>query len=311
MAEKSNATKVEPFETLTTDEVLVATKDGTKRKPTKTTLKVWIHFTKIEGAIGFSEDACRKALSKMIVLDELPFSFVEREGFHHFCSIACPNSDPLSRTTIARDINQLYLDEKAILKSMFSFNKQRVCLTTDCWISIQNTNYMVIKAHFIDSGVFTITTDNSSANDVAIKYVKRKLSNWVADGVILDGLKELLYSLYECYNGRNSNSIGTQSSNDFQLLNGMDIDRDKHNGDFRFAMLQKFKKMLETKDCIDTKNEVDRYLLELSEDPYNENFDILLWWKLNATKYKVLSQIVRDVFAIPVSTVACEFAFGT
>ena len=125
------------------------------------------------------------------------------------------------------------------------------------------------------------------------------------------GLKELLCLLYECYNGRNSNSIGTQSSNDFQLLNGMNVDRDKHDGDFHFAMLQKFKKMRETKDCIDTKNEVDRYMLEPSEDPYNENFDILLWWKLNATKYQVLSHIARDVFAIPVSTVASESAFST
>ncbi|KAI9197915.1 hypothetical protein LWI28_006589 [Acer negundo] len=87
-------------------------------------------------------------------------------------------------------------------------------------------------------------------------------------------------------------------------------DKDKYDGDFRFAMLQKFKKMRETKDCIDTKNEVDRYMLVPSEDPYNENFYILLWWKLNATKYQVLSQIDRDVFAIPVSRVAFESAFS-
>ena len=91
----------------------------------------------------------------------------------------------------------------------------------------------------------------------------------------------------------------------------MDVDKDKHDGDFRFAMLQKFKKMRETEDCIDSKNEVDRYMLEPSEDPYNENFDILLWWKLNATKYQVLSQIARDLFAIPVSTMASESAFNT
>ncbi|KAK3222513.1 hypothetical protein Dsin_009538 [Dipteronia sinensis] len=184
MAENSNTTIVEPSDTLIIDEVLVATNAGTKRRPTKTPSKVWIHFTKNEGA--------------------------------------CPKFDPPSRTTIARDINQLYLDEKVMLKIMFSFNKQRVCLTTDCWTSIQNTNYMVITTHFIDSGwelhkrilnfgvvpnhkgetirkiieaclidwgidrVLTITVDNASANDVAIKYVKRKLSNWVADGIILE-----------------------------------------------------------------------------------------------------------------------------
>ncbi|TXG54220.1 hypothetical protein EZV62_019476 [Acer yangbiense] len=506
MAENSNATTVEPYEILTTDEALVATDAGTKRRPTKTPSKVWIHFTKNEGgnmcicnycgkdyacgskkvgtstlwthlndqckkyhnrlvdekqkvltfekkymgdgtgnlvAMRFSKDACRKALSKMIVLDELPFSFVEREGFRHFCFVACPKFDPPSQTTIARDINQFYLDEKG------------------------ETIGKIIEACLLNWGierVFTITVDNASANDVAVKYVKRKLSNWVTDGIILEGeffhvrccahilnlivgeglkdihesiisirnavryvrsspsrwnstylmlesalkfkkaferleeedgnyvsyfledesgkrkirpprfddwetsrvfvkflkkfydatlkfsaslsvtsnlyfhevfsiqseltelstntdpflgtmatsmqrkydkywgsiesinklllisvvldprykldyvtfclghlygndkgeemtkgLKELLCRLYECYNGRNSNSICTQSSNDFQLLNGMNVDKDKHDGDFRFAMLQKFKKMRETKDCIDTKNEVDRF----------------------------------------------------
>ena len=83
-------------------------------------------------AVGFNKDACRNVLCKMIVLDGLPFSFVEREGFRHFCSVACSKFDPPSRTTIARDINQLYLNEKVMLKSMFSFNKQIVCLTTEC-----------------------------------------------------------------------------------------------------------------------------------------------------------------------------------
>ena len=30
-------------------------------------------------------------------------------------------------------------------------NCQRVCLTTDTWTSIQNVNYMVLTAHFIDN----------------------------------------------------------------------------------------------------------------------------------------------------------------
>ncbi|KAK2633713.1 hypothetical protein Ddye_028505 [Dipteronia dyeriana] len=49
MVENSNAIIVEPSETLTTDEVLVSTNTGTKRKPTKTPLKVLIYFTKNEG----------------------------------------------------------------------------------------------------------------------------------------------------------------------------------------------------------------------------------------------------------------------
>jgi len=50
--------------------------------------------------------------------------------------------------------------------------------------------------------------------------------------------------------------------------------------------------------------------MEASEDD-NDKFDILKWWKDNSSKYPILSQIARDVLAIPVSTVASESAFST
>ncbi|CAL8999041.1 unnamed protein product, partial [Prunus brigantina] len=42
-----------------------------------------------------------------------------------------------------------------------------------------------------------------------------------------------------------------------------------------------------------------------------EEFDILNWWRVNASKYPVLAAIARDVLAIPVSTVASESTFST
>ena len=59
------------------------------------------------------------------------------------------------------------------------------------------------------------------------------------------------------------------------------------------------------------KTELDRYLMESCEDPTDLEFDILVWWKTNSPKYKILSLIARDVLAIPVSTVASESAFST
>jgi len=58
-------------------------------------------------------------------------------------------------------------------------------------------------------------------------------------------------------------------------------------------------------------NDLQRYLAEESLDPRTTGFDILLWWKVNGSKYGALSLIAKDVLAIPVSTVASESAFNT
>jgi hypothetical protein len=61
---------------------------------------------------------------------------------------------------------------------------------------------------------------------------------------------------------------------------------------------------------VDKKSEFDLYFEEKNVEE-GEDFDILLWWKINKGKYPTLSLIVRDIMAIPVSTVASESAFST
>ena len=70
----------------------------------------------------------------------------------------------------------------------------------------------------------------------------------------------------------------------------------------------RFKQHLVDEDSVEYKYELDRYLLESSKDADVEDFDILMWWKTNSSRYRVLSQIARDVLAILVSTVAFESA---
>ncbi|XP_028118778.1 zinc finger BED domain-containing protein RICESLEEPER 2-like [Camellia sinensis] len=57
-------------------------------------------------------------------------------------------------------------------------------------------------------------------------------------------------------------------------------------------------------------SELDKHLGDIEKGGKNAQFDILEWWKVNATKYRVLSLIARDVMAKPVSTVASESAFS-
>jgi len=84
--------------------------------------------------VGYSYEDCRKALEKMIILDELAFNFVENQGFKSFCQVMQPRFDVPSHLTIWRDCLKIYIVEKEKLKK--ALKDQHVCLTTDTWTSI-------------------------------------------------------------------------------------------------------------------------------------------------------------------------------
>jgi hypothetical protein len=129
-------------------------------------------------------------------------------------SVVQPKLTIPKRMTVARDCWDLYTSEKLKLKSVFNKTNQSICLTTDCWTSVQNMSYLCLTAHFIDHDwkmhkrilnfcpivdhkgltigkkiekcleewligkVFTVTVDNASSNDVAITYLKNTISDW-------------------------------------------------------------------------------------------------------------------------------------
>ena len=154
--------------------------------------------------------SCRKALSFMILVDELPLKFVEGLGFLHYSSVLEPRFCVPLRVTIAKDCYEIFISEKRKLKSYLKKINARISLTTDTWTSIQQINYMCLTAHFIDNDwklqkrvlnfcpvyshkgddigkavekcllewgldkIFCITVDNASANDTAIVYLKKR-----------------------------------------------------------------------------------------------------------------------------------------
>ncbi|CAL2239600.1 unnamed protein product [Prunus armeniaca] len=172
-------------------------------------------------ARGFVQTDVLEACAEMIIVDELPFSFVEKKGFRKFCSIACPLFNVPSRRTIVRQFLKMYDEHKLKLKK--DLRETRVYLTTNTWTSVQNCNYMVLTGHFIDcewkmhkrvlnfcaisnhqgptigklienclleweiEKVLAITVDNASANKVAINWVRSKLNRRAKAEPILQG----------------------------------------------------------------------------------------------------------------------------
>ncbi|KAM3395355.1 hypothetical protein P3S68_004360 [Capsicum galapagoense] len=67
----------------------------------------------------FEQEVVRRALVEMIIVDELPFSFVENESFKKFMSKAQPLFRIPSRRTITRDCYDVYGELRLSLKRSF------------------------------------------------------------------------------------------------------------------------------------------------------------------------------------------------
>ncbi|GJX71223.1 zinc finger BED domain-containing protein RICESLEEPER 2-like protein [Tanacetum coccineum] len=158
---------------------------------------------------SFSQERCRKALARLCIKDNQPFSIVDNEGFQDYSWEMNPLFKMPSRWTVARDCLKIYKEEEKKLKGLLK--DQTVSLTTDTWSSVQNVNYMCLTAHWVDDDwvlrkkilnfcpianhrgdtigkmvyqclqkwgierVFTVTVDNASSNDGAIKFLGKML----------------------------------------------------------------------------------------------------------------------------------------
>ena len=176
-----------------------------------------------------SESVIREASIEMLILGELPLSFIESVAWRHFCSKA-KLYKPVSRRTSIREIVMLYVKKKASMKKILGKNKQRLSLTTDIRVS-NNTgdSYMVITTHFVDANwqlkkmilgfklvidhkggtickvllecldewdirrVFCITVDNATANNTEMNKFKKAVKLIGDDALILKG-----YALTMC-----------------------------------------------------------------------------------------------------------------
>ncbi|KAA8523504.1 hypothetical protein F0562_009927 [Nyssa sinensis] len=125
---------------------------------------------------------------------------------------------------------------------------------------------------------------------------------------LIGRVRELLNRMHLHYQMLDSTS-SPYSSSMTQILNDIEVETCKANQAW-LRSRYKFLKYLEEQERASSKTEVDRYL-EDSLECHTSNFEILGWWKMNSSRYRILSQVARDVLAIPISTIASESAFST
>ncbi|CAN1304080.1 Zinc finger BED domain-containing protein RICESLEEPER 2 [Linum perenne] len=63
----------------------------------------------------------------------------------------------------------------------------------------------------------------------------------------------------------------------------------------------------------DPRAELSKYLSEVREVSTDKKqwFDVLAYWKASALRFPILSEMARDVLAVPISSVVSESAFST
>ncbi|KAH9779204.1 BED-type domain-containing protein [Citrus sinensis] len=141
-------------------------------------------------------------------------------------------------------------------------------------------------------------------------------------------VKDLLNEFYDAYNAFSASSTpsmygesglsgsygGTSSSQRFTTeANFVDVAGGEYDDAFQVSrpFLGYARKVSVQNESIRVVSEVERYLKDPVEDPSNLKLNVLLWWRVNGSRYPILEKIARDVFAVPVSTVASESAFST
>ncbi|CAB4263762.1 unnamed protein product [Prunus armeniaca] len=112
-------------------------------------------LSKSDGAIltrssKFDPMKFRELLVMAIIMQDLPFQFVEYAGIRQLFNYVCADIKLVSHNTAKADVLSLYNREKAKLKEILGSVPGRVCLTSDLWTSITTDGYLCLTVHFID-----------------------------------------------------------------------------------------------------------------------------------------------------------------
>ncbi|XP_052883503.1 zinc finger BED domain-containing protein RICESLEEPER 2-like [Gossypium arboreum] len=161
------------------------------------------------------------------------------------------------------------------------------------WGDIDKMNSLMFVAYVLDP----------RKKQKYLEFALSEMSSFEKACEMMQKLNESLYELFDDYK-LPLHSTCSQSSVPTHVSFGKPQQKMKRR-------MQALYKKRELEICGEDKtSELDKYLAEANEE-FVEDFDILLWWKVNSPRFLTLSKMTRDVLAIPVSTVALEYAFST
>ncbi|KAJ1692607.1 hypothetical protein LUZ63_009305 [Rhynchospora breviuscula] len=246
-------------------------------------------------AVTFSVEDCRKALAKMVMVDEKPFRTVEGEGFRNFIKTV----QPMFKTRLNEVSGASDQELKIVAEGMkVKFEKY--------WENSCNLNLLLYIAIILDPRY-------------NLKYVKFWLEKMypvsIANALIRD-VKYAMENLYADYSQHQGNiNASADGGGTLKGVNGSSNERlgsmDVDDEDYSKFVKSQFKRHLMEEECAESKSEITKYLAEECDNEDEKSFDILSWWKVNTSRYPILSLMAKDVLAMSVSMVPSESAFST
>ena len=204
--------------------------------------------------------------------------------------------------SIESNLKGLILSDDSYLSAMAKKMKEKY---DKYWGSLNTLNKLLIVAVVLDPRY-------------KLSFVKFCFEELYDENIVCElikVIKGLLSSLYDFYTNNNPRCDGgSQNQSVNAVIFPSELEKKSDIIDYRLAKvakLSKWKKKQLEEDGVELKNEVDKYLLDDCENCFDDSFDLLNWWKVNGGKYKVLSNVAKDILSIPISTVASESAFST
>ena len=96
------------------------------------------------------QDIFRNKLALAIIKHDLPFSFVEYDGFRDVFKYSNRDVKLISRNIVTSNVWKFYLNEKENVKNELAKISGRVCLTSDLWTSYSQEGYIYLTIHYVN-----------------------------------------------------------------------------------------------------------------------------------------------------------------
>ncbi|VAH14919.1 unnamed protein product [Triticum turgidum subsp. durum] len=123
----------------------------------------------------------------------------------------------------------------------------------------------------------------------------------------IDSVSSTLKELYEHYESdHTANLVAAEKKVDNQAV----ASENGTSSNSLMAISTQFRTFMKTTAKKVSKSDLFAYLDEAALN-HSEDFDVLLWWKQNSSRYPILSKVAKDILTVPVSTVSSESSFST